>query len=197
LRHARRLEDVRAAGYRGFVVASVISHPAVPLALAVALGPARVPAALAAAACAASVLPDIDAVGFAAGVPYDHALGHRGFTHSLSFALLTALVGCALAKRLGASALAAFVIVFVSAASHGVLDAMTTGGHGIAFFSPFTNARYFLPWRVIRVSPIGILPFFSDRGLRVLGSELLWIWTPAAVFAAVGVAVRKLAGQGV
>jgi inner membrane protein len=173
-------------------VASVISHPAVPLALAVALGPARVPAALAAAACAASILPDADALGFAAGIPYDHVLGHRGFTHSLLFALLTGLAAGVLAKSLGASMPAAFVIVFVSTASHGVLDAMTTGGLGVAFFSPFSNARYFLPWRVIRVSPIGVGPFFSSWGLQVLKSELLWIWAPAAVVAAIGVAVRRL-----
>jgi inner membrane protein len=172
-------------------VASVISHPAVPLALAVALGPARVPAALAAAACAASILPDADALGFAAGIPYDHALGHRGFTHSLLFALLTGLAAGVLAKSLGASMPAAFVIVFVSTASHGVLDAMTTGGLGVAFFSPFSNARYFLPWRVIQVSPIGVGPFFSSWGLQVLKSELLWIWAPAAVVAAIGVAVRR------
>ena len=174
-------------------MASVISHPAVPLALAVALGPTRVPAALAGAACAASILPDVDSLGFAAGIPYDHTFGHRGFTHSLIFALLTALVGGALGKSLGASTPAAFVIVFVSTASHGVLDAMTTGGLGVAFFSPFSNARYFLPWQVIRVSPIGVAPFLSSWGLRVLKSELLWIWAPAAIFAAVGVAVRKLA----
>jgi inner membrane protein len=173
-------------------VASIISHPAVPLALAVALGPTRAPAALAAAACAASILPDVDSLGFAAGIPYDHTFGHRGFTHSLIFALLTALVGGALGKSLGASTPAAFVIVFVSTASHGVLDAMTTGGLGVAFFSPFSNARYFLPWQVIQVSPIGVAPFLSSWGLRVLKSELLWIWAPAAIFAALGVAVRKL-----
>ena len=27
------------------------------------------------------------------------------------------------------------------------------GGLGVAFFSPFSNARYFLPWRPIRVAP--------------------------------------------
>jgi len=31
-----------------------------------------------------SVLPDVDVVGFAVGIPYEHLLGHRGLTHSLS-----------------------------------------------------------------------------------------------------------------
>jgi inner membrane protein len=177
-------------------VASVISHPAVPLALAVALGPHRVPPVLTAVACAVSVLPDIDAFGFIAGVPYGHPFGHRGFTHSLFFAFVVALVGAAFGRRVGVLPSLAFVILFVSAASHGILDAMTTGGLGVAFFSPFSNARYFLPWRVILVSPIGVGSFFSSWGLRVLRSELLWIWTPALVFAAVGAAARGLMEAG-
>jgi inner membrane protein len=60
---------------------------------------------------------------------------------------------------------------------------MTDGGLGVAFFSPFDNHRYFLRWRPIHVSPIGIGRFFSDRGIAVLQSELLWIWLPAALLA--------------
>jgi len=74
--------------------------------------------------------------------------------------------------------------LFLATASHGLLDAMTDGGLGVAFFSPFNNDRYFLPWRPIRVSPIGISRFFSDRGLEVLASELLWIWLPSVLLAA-------------
>jgi len=172
-------------------VASVLSHPAVPLALAVALGRDRVPAGVAAVACAASVLPDLDALGFAAGIPYGHTFGHRGFTHSLFFALLTAL-GCSVfASKLGSSFGTTFAVVFIAAASHGALDALTTGGMGVAFFSPFSNQRYFFPWQVIRVSPIGIASFLSQRGLLVLRSELRWIWAPAVVVAAVGVLLRR------
>jgi len=174
-------------------MASVLSHPAVPLALSVALGPERVPPALTAAACAASVLPDIDAVGFAAGVPYGHLFGHRGFTHSLFFALATGLFCSLFAQRLGATPMMAFLLVFAAAASHGVLDALTTGGMGVAFFSPFSNRRYFLPWHVILVSPIGVTRFLSERGLRVLRSELLWIWLPSSIVAVLGFSLRKLA----
>ena len=55
---------------------------------------------------------------------------------------------------------------------------MTDGGLGIAFFSPFNLQRYFLPWRPIHVSPIGVSRFFSARGLRILWSEILWVWLP-------------------
>jgi inner membrane protein len=168
----------------------------VPLAIAAAAGTAAIPPALTAVACAASILPDADAVGFWAGVPYDAPLGHRGFTHSLVFALLVAL-GCSrFASRLAAPAWTVFAVVFVATASHGVLDALTTGGMGVAFFSPFSNARFFFPWHVIRVSPIGIAPFFSPRGVAVLKSELLWVWTPCALLAALGLAARRLLRAG-
>jgi inner membrane protein len=62
---------------------------------------------------------------------------------------------------------------------------MTTGGLGVAFFSPFSNTRYFFPWRPIAVSPIGAR-FFSPRGFAVLLSEALWVWTPMLVAGAVG-----------
>lgn len=177
-------------------MASALSHPAVPAALAIALGPHRVPPALAAVACAASVLPDVDSLGFAAGIPYGHPLGHRGITHSLPFALLVALASAAFAKRLGSTAAMTFGVVFAAAASHGLLDAMTTGGLGVAFLAPFSNRRYFLPWRVIVVSPIGITPFLSEWGLRVIRSELAWVWLPAAVLAAAGAALRRIAKLG-
>lgn len=172
-------------------MASVLSHPAVPLAIAAAADRHAVPRRLAVLACAASVLPDADALGYWAGVPYDAPLGHRGFTHSLLFAALTALAAAALARRLGTSRKTALAVVFVAAASHGLLDALTTGGMGVAFFSPFSNERYFLPWRVIAVSPIGVGRFFSARGLAIVRSELAWIWAPCAAISAAVVLLRR------
>ena len=170
---------------------SVLSHPAVPLALTAAAGTRVIPPRLAVAACLASVLPDVDAIGYWAGIPYDSALGHRGFTHSLFFAFVVALTATAILWKRGVPAGLAFGVVFIAAAAHGILDAMTSGGRGIAFFSPFSNARYHLPWRPIRVSPIGVVPFFSERGVAVLESELVWIWAPAAAVALLGLAIRS------
>jgi inner membrane protein len=138
----------------------------------------------------------VDSLGFAAGIPYGHPLGHRGFTHSLFVATVIALLCIPFARRLGASPLLTFAFVFVSISSHAFLDSMTTGGLGVAFFSPFSNERFFLPWRVILVSPIGVGPFLSGRGLRVLQSELLWIWAPCGIVALLGVLFRRLAGAG-
>ena len=71
------------------------------------------------------------------------------------------------------------VFFFFVTASHGVLDAMTNGGLGISFFSPFDNDRYCLPWNPLQVSPIG-RGFFSEEGLEVLLNEALWIGLPCA-----------------
>jgi inner membrane protein len=174
-------------------VPSIFSHPAVPLALTAALGSSRVPPRLAVVACVASVVPDLDSLGFMAGIPYGHSLGHRGFTHSISFALLLASLCGAFARHLGARTAVVFAVVFLSAVSHGLLDAMTTGGLGVAFFSPFSNARYFLSWRVILVSPIGVLPFLSERGLAVLKSEWIRIWVPCGLVAGFGASIRWIA----
>jgi inner membrane protein len=58
---------------------------------------------------------------------------------------------------------------------------MTTGGLGVAFFSPFENSRYFLPYRPIKVSPMGFQKFFSEWGLEVIKSEIIWIGIPLLV----------------
>ncbi len=100
-----------------------------------------------------------------------------------------------LAPGLGADPWTAFLALFISAASHGLLDALTNGGLGIAFFSPFSNRRWFLPWRVLEVSPIGLLALFSRRGLRVLGSEVRYVWVPCLVLGALGLTLRAFSSQ--
>lgn len=42
------------------------------------------------AAIFSTILPDFDVVSFQLEIPYLHPLGHRGFTHSIVFALLWA-----------------------------------------------------------------------------------------------------------
>jgi inner membrane protein len=142
------------------------------------------------------MLPDIDVISFAFGIRYEDMFGHRGFTHSFVFAALTGLVATSLVQLGPGSRIAdpgrirLFLWFTAVTASHGVLDALTNGGRGIAFFAPFSNHRYFFPWRPIQVSPIGV-GFFSPRGLRVLASEAGWIWLPSAIIAASARLFRK------
>jgi inner membrane protein len=142
-----------------------------------------------------AMLPDIDVIGFAFGIHYGDLLGHRGLTHSLSFALLVGLATVTLlfrdSKPLSRSWFSLVIYFFVVTASHGVLDALTNGGLGVAFFAPFSNTRYFFPWTPIEVSPIG-LRFFSGRASAVILSEVVWIWIPSALAVALTWTVRKL-----
>lgn len=125
-------------------------------------------------------IPDFDVISFAF-VPYGHFFGHRGFTHSVVFALLLAwcFSRIFLRKRKEHRNLF-FFYLFLCTLSHPVLDAMTNGGLGVAFFSPFENSRYFFPWTPIQVSPIG-RSFFSLQGLRVIQSEVLYIGLPCFI----------------
>jgi len=168
-------------------VASVFSHAALALSIASCFYEPATPKRLWATGAVCSVLPDLDVIGFRYGVPYGDFWGHRGFTHSLIFAALLAgaVVGIGFRKAPpGLTTFSTWLYLFFSTATHGVLDAMTDGGPGGAFFSPFDNSRYFLPWTPIRVSPIGFGRFFTFRGLVIIRSELLWIWLPAGLFAA-------------
>ena len=132
-----------------------------------------------------AIIPDADVVGFSFGIPYESFWGHRGFSHSIMFSLILGIVVTAIFynKKLITKAGILLIIYFtICTASHGILDAMTSGGKGIAFFSPFDTTRYFFPWRPIRVSPIGASKFFSERGVRVIISELVWIGVPAILY---------------
>ena len=132
-----------------------------------------------AAAIILSILPDADVLGFGLGIQYEDLLGHRGFSHSIVFALL---ISAAVLPTFEPRTWKLWLFFSIVTASHGVLDAMTDGGLGIAFFSPFSNHRYFFPWTPIHVSPIGVREFFSADGLEVMGSEILYVWIPVALF---------------
>jgi inner membrane protein len=174
-------------------VPTVFSHAAVPLALGLGLGRDAVPPRLLLAGVVVSMLPDLDVLTFSWGVPYAAPLGHRGFSHSLLFAVALALLGTVAFRALRAPPARTFAFLFVACASHGALDALTTGGLGVAFLWPWSDHRFFAPaaLRVIAVSPLG-LRFFSARGLTVLGSEVLWIWPAALALSLMLVGVRRL-----
>lgn len=132
-----------------------------------------------------SVFPDADVISFKFGIPYNAFWGHRGFTHSFLFAFILGLLITLIIFRKDIISLKgmAYVLFFtVCTASHSILDAMTDGGLGVAFFSPFDNSRYFFPWRPIKVSPIGASNFFSEWGKRVLVSEFSWIGIPSFLY---------------
>ena len=172
---------------------TVITHPAVPIALSVLLPRDTASSSLLIAASVCSIIPDVDVIGFGLGIRYGDMLGHRGFTHSLAFAVaLAALATVTLFQHSHGSPLVIFFYLFLSTLSHPLLDALTNGGLGVGFFAPFSNKRYFFPYRPIEVSPIGISSFFSYRGFEVLLSELRWVWLPSSIFFAIGHLFKRL-----
>jgi inner membrane protein len=125
------------------------------------------------------MLPDADSFWDA---PYGSTLGHRGFTHSLLFALLVSLAAAMLVRpRLSYVPLVVFFFIIIG--SHGVLDAFTDGGFGIPLLWPFSSHR-FGPWGPIHVSDIGFeIPDW--RTSRTVETELLYVWLPVAIIVAV------------
>lgn len=158
---------------------TIFTHAIVPASIALAAGPERIPHRLAIAGIVLSMLPDADVMAFRLGIPYVSPFGHRGISHSLLAAALTALLVSLAFRHVRIGWARAYAFLFVAMASHGLLDAFTTGGEGVALLWPFSDARFFAPWRMIRVSPIGVAPIFSARGITVLVSELTWVWVPA------------------
>lgn len=132
---------------------------------------------------ACSVLPDADVIGYRwLYIPYGHVFGHRGFFHSPFFAaLLGIFIVCTFYRKEVIFSLQWWKYVlyfFLLTASHGLLDALTNGGQGIALLSPLSNMRFFFPWTPIEVSPFSIRAFLSPRGLTVIMSEVFWVWLP-------------------
>ncbi|MGI0118207.1 metal-dependent hydrolase [Zooshikella sp. RANM57] len=172
-------------------MATIITHVAVPLVLRMGIGKAKVSTPLLIVACLAAILPDADVIAFKLGIPYASSFGHRGFSHSLLAAVFVGLLASVCYKPLKSDPIWAFFIVSLSMASHGVLDSLTNGGLGIAFLWPESTHRYFLPWRPIEVSPIGIKNFFTARGLQVILSEIVWVWFPCLTIGVFSLILRK------
>jgi inner membrane protein len=147
-----------------------------------------------------AVLPDADVIAFILRVPYGSMFGHRGMSHSLCFAALWSWLVMVLEfKHVPKGSRAwwkVYALFFAATASHGVLDAMTNGGLGVAFFAPFDSTRYFFPWRPINVSPISVRRFFSELGGEVLKSEFLYVWLPLTVVWVMVVLLRKIGREG-
>ncbi|MBL0064917.1 MAG: metal-dependent hydrolase [Bacteroidetes bacterium] len=145
------------------------------------------------AICAA--IPDLDAIGFHYGVPYDSLWGHRGITHSISFSLLLAfIVVFVFYKREKPFTKTYFSLLFyffLATLSHPLLDMLTNGGLGVALFAPLTNERYFFPFHPIRVAPISVGGFFTSRGWEVFKSEFIWVWIPGLILLLIVKIIKK------
>jgi len=161
-------------------------HFAPAVALAVAIGPGRIGWRLALAGAFCGVLPDADVLMVVLRFDsYGGTYGHRGFTHSIGFALLVGALGALLAGRHPPRSrwlTAAYLALCI--ASHPLLDGLIDRGICNAWLWPLDGARHCLPWRPI---PMRGVPLFGpDR----LAQELLWIGVPLLLLANGGMALR-------
>jgi inner membrane protein len=141
-----------------------------------------------------AVAPDLDVFAPRVGVAYRELVAHRGLSHSLLVAAVVSGLVVMLFYRSGAYPLrtkGVWLFLFLAMASHGVLDALTKGGPGVAFFAPFEAKRYFFPYRPLAVSPLSIQAFLTSRGLAILINEMRWVWAPSVGLAATVLLLRS------
>lgn len=179
-------------------MASVFGHVAASTALGYAFFPKETRPAILLLAGFCAFAPDLDVLAFRFGIPYESQWGHRGWTHSLVFAvMLGGLMALSFrpAKQPGGAGgrwrLPAWLTL--STLSHPLLDMLTDGGRGCALWWPFSAERIFFPFRPIAVSPMSISGFISEWGLTVLASEFVWIGLPALVLVGLARMLRAAA----
>jgi len=122
-----------------------------------------------------AMLPDIDVLSFRLGISYGDPLGHRGLSHSITFAVLCSIAGIiSVHSGNGISRWKRMIVLFLAVLSHPILDMLSNGGLGCAFFAPISWDRYFLPnlLRIIPVSPIGL----SKSVIGVMAWEMALVW---------------------
>jgi inner membrane protein len=128
-------------------------------------------------------------------LPYGHALTHRGVTHSLAAAALIAISAMLLGLRAHLRSPRIWLCMFAAAFSHGLLDACTLGGVGVAAFWPLSHARYVCVWQPIGVSPIPLSAGLFTRFLAALWTEAVWIGLPALLLVTATRAARLRAAS--
>lgn len=161
-------------------MASLFGHVAASTAIGLAFFPKQVRPLTLAVAGFCAFAPDLDVLSFRFGIPYHSEWGHRGWTHSLLFALLAGgLMGLMFRKDVDWKRLSFWFVL--SMVSHPLLDMLTNGGRGVALWWPFSPERIFFLFRPIQVSPLSVSDFFTPWGLEVLASEVIWIGFPCLV----------------
>ena len=174
---------------------SLLGHAAAGLALNAAFGDGSAPRRTWALATFCAVAPDVDWFTAFLHLPYHHVLSHRGVTHSLAAAALIAASAMMLGLRPHLRSLRIWCGMFAAAFSHGLLDACTLGGVGVAAFLPFSSERYVCVWQPINVSPIPLSPGLFTQFLAALWTEAVWIGLPALLLVTVARAARLRAAS--
>lgn len=191
---------------------SAITHAVLGVAVARVGTGAAMPLRFWVAAAVLSVAPDIDGLRHTFGAGWDAGMwGHRGVTHSLVSAMLTAAVATVVLfprwldagaqERVATSGRwsspipkwQVWLILAAAMASHGLTDMLTNGGAGVAEFAPLSVHRYKWAFQPVEVSPMSVGRFIGARGLSILWNELRWVLLPAGAVVALVEAARRVA----
>lgn len=174
---------------------TIFTHSIVGLLSAKIVSSKKVPLKFWILSALCSIIPDFDVIAFKLGIPYHSFWGHRGFFHSITFALIIALIVTFVffknTKPLFRKWHFTTLYFWIITASHGIFDGMTKSSHGVAFFSPFYNERFNLPFTPMVISPIDIDGLLSEWGLNVVISELKWIILPLLTITIIIILIRK------
>lgn len=176
-------------------MASVFGHIAASTALGYAAFPKQTRWATVLMAGFCAFAPDLDVLAFRFGIAYESQWGHRGWTHSVFFAVVFGILMTLLLHLMSPKNTVGYktgLWLILSTLSHPLLDMLTNGGRGCALWWPFSTERLFFPVRPILVSPMSVGGFIGEWGLRVLLSELVWIGVPALVVVLAARGVRKI-----
>ena len=132
-------------------------------------------------------IPDLDLIAprfydFA----FDSIYGHRGFSHSIVFAIISSFIFSFFFIKSGFKK--AFLFLTFCTLSHGVLDSFTQGGLGIPFIWPLTDIRYYSFAQPIINSGVSFRTLYTTtKAFPIYWSEFIWVWVP---FGLIGVALR-------
>jgi inner membrane protein len=168
---------------------TIYTHAAAGLGLAAVLAPRRLAWPYWVLAGVLPVLPDLDTLSLSS---YSSVGGHRGFTHSLTFALAVGIVAAGLTGwylRVGFWRLA--LVFFAVTASHALLDMMTRGGNGVALWWPVSEERVG-SWGPIPVADLGF-DWPDPCRSRAVRGELLYVWLPLTIVVGLVVWLRRRA----
>ena len=173
---------------------SLFAHAVAGAAVGSALPPPRAARRVWIATALCAALPDIDALGRPFGnLRYEAVFGgHRGFTHSVAFAaLLAALIASGFFRqsRWNRVRPRLWATFFIATVSHGIFDALSTIGNGVAFWAPFSWTHYEFVWQPL--GEIGPGPRGPERILALVGNELLWVGLPALIVVAIARFIRR------
>ncbi len=171
---------------------SLLGHAVAGLAITSAFHREKLPRRTWALAAVCAMAPDLDwFVGFL-HVHRGHAFNHRGAAHSLFAALLIATVVFFLGFRRDQRRWGVGLCLAVAAVSHGLLDACTSGGVGVALFMPFSDTRWACVWQPGWVAPLPMGHEHVHTFLASLWSEAFWIGLPALLMASWGRLIRRV-----